>query len=99
MPITDLESTMTSNGTRPGKEYPFPSCREGGGCMPHHIDGIVGEQLTEEQKAPPYSRQWREQPLYAYLALTNDHHQVTQMPAMGKLQGVAMVQTLIVEPP
>ena len=47
----------------------------------------------------PYSKQWREQPLCAYLLWANDHHQVAHMPAMGKLQRVAMVQTPMVEPP
>ena len=42
---------------------------------------------------------WREQPLCAYLVWANDPHQVAHMPVTGKLQGMAMVQTPMVEPP
>ena len=53
---------MSSEGTKPGKEDPTQPCREGGGsgdplpssqsCMPNHIFGMAGEQLTEQNKAP-----------------------------------------------
>ena len=66
-------------------------------CMPHHIDGMVEEQLTEQQKAPP--TQGIGGSNHSYLVCANDHHQVAHMPAMGKLQWVAMAQTPMVEPP
>ena len=43
--------------------------------------------------------QWRDQPLCAHLVWANDHHWVAHMPATGKVQGVAVVQTPMAEPP
>ena len=53
---------MSLDGTKPGKEDPshhvgkveglgdsLPSPQ---GCIPHHIDGMAGEQQTEQHKAP-----------------------------------------------
>ena len=69
------------------------------GCMPCYIDGMVMEQLAELQKAPPtQSSGGRSHSMHTRM-WTNDHHQVAHMPAMGKLQRVAKVQTLTVEPP
>ena len=39
MLTTDSESTVSSDGTKPGTEDPSPLCRE---CMPHHIAGMAG---------------------------------------------------------
>ena len=62
MPITDSELTVSLDGTKPGKEDPhYVGKAEGLGdslpspqsCMPHHIDGMAGEEQTEQHKAPP----------------------------------------------
>ena len=66
-------------------------------CMPHHIDGMAGEQQMEQHKAPPTECSGGGQPLCAYLAWANDHHHIAHMPATGKLQGVEGVQTPMVE--
>ena len=65
--------------------------------MPHHIVGMDGGQLNSIRL--PYSKQWREQLLSAYLAWADDHHQDAQMPVMGMLQRTAEVQIPMVEPP
>ena len=64
MPITDSELTVSSHGTKPGKEDPSHHAGKALGrewvtlpspqsCMPYHIDWIAGEHLIEQQKAPP----------------------------------------------
>ena len=108
MPIADSELTMSLDGTKPGKEDPSPPYREARGIRwlfpkppklyapPYRWDGWGTVDWVAE--GSPYSRQWREQPLCAYLVWANDHHQVTHMPAMDKLQGIAMVHTPMAEP-
>ena len=93
---------MSSDGNKPGKEdaphhagmvedlgdsLPSPQS-----CMPHNIVGMAGGQLSS--KRLPVLKAVEGYPMWA-----NDHHQVVHMPAMGKLQIVAMVQTPTVEPP
>ena len=68
-------------------------------CMPHHIDGMAGEQQTKKQKAPTTQCSGGNSHSVHTWLQANDHHWVEHMPATGKLQGVAGVQTPMVEPP
>ena len=109
MLITDSESTVSSDGTKPGKEDPSPSCREGGGigqlsaepprlyAPPYRWDGWGTADLAAECSPPTQSS--RGSSHSAYQVWMDDHHQVAHMPSMGKLKRVAKVQTLMVEPP
>ena len=100
---------MSLGRTKPGNEDPSLSSREGGGIgwlsfkppnlYAHHIVRMAGGQLTEKHKVPTYLKQWREQPLGAFVVWANEHHQDVHMPSMGMLQGVVVVQPLMAEPP
>ena len=95
-PNPEKKTPLHHAGKVEGLGDPLPSFQS---CMPHHIVGMAREQLIEWHKTPPYSKQWKEQPLCVYLVWANDHHQVAHMPAMGKFQRVVMEQTTMVEPP
>ena len=52
-------------------------------CMPHHIDGMAGNSRLSSIRLPLLNVV--EGAATLCIPGTNDHHQVTHMPAMGKL--------------
>ena len=107
-PTTGSELTMFSDGTKPRTEDPSPPCREGWGIewlsakpqsyMPHHIGGMAGGNGLSSRRLPLLKAVEGA----ATLCISGVGwwpSSVAHIPAMGKLQRVAMVQTPMVEPP
>ena len=66
MPTTELDSTMSSGGTKPGKDIPPHHERKAEGlgdalvslqgCMPNHTAAMSGGQPTGQHNAPPLKK-------------------------------------------
>ena len=103
MPTIASESTVSLCWIQPGKEDLSTPCTDGRGvrgfsvkhpklyALPYWWKGWGTAEWVARSSL--YSKQWKEQPISAFLVWTTDHQQEAHMPAKGILQGIVVMQS------